>query len=244
MTCQFTNKTAFYQLLLQTSSHLNRTFVQGIRYFKFHEQKIEWQFTATLVSKILFSLIFDGNAVWQRQSFRLCYTNGVCDTWADQLNGWVYWHYLYTTRSSAIAEGPRDASCQLKSCQLLRNSSETTCSTSTEQIALMKLEGYSGPMCNKHVHSTMTRSSHFHCLISVTNKPTTDELWISPVYRQLAVAKFSKSTMQTLLTWPWPHPLAKSSLITRLRLHMANMCTKFEVSSVSHCGDISQGVKF
>jgi len=44
--------------------------------------------------------------------------------------------YMYTvsvpsttvkqTRSSAIAEGPRDASCQLKSCQLPRNSAETT----------------------------------------------------------------------------------------------------------------------
>jgi len=30
-----------------------------------------------------------------------------------------------TTRSSAIAEGPRDASCQLKSCQLPRNNAET-----------------------------------------------------------------------------------------------------------------------
>jgi len=37
------------------------------------------------------------------------------------------------TKSSAIAEGPRDASCQLKSCQLPRNSAETTCTTS-EQI--------------------------------------------------------------------------------------------------------------
>ena len=34
------------------------------------------------------------------------------------------------TRSSAIAEGPRDASCQLKSFQLPRNSAETTCTTS------------------------------------------------------------------------------------------------------------------
>jgi len=34
------------------------------------------------------------------------------------------------TRSSAIAEGPRDASCQLKSCQLPRNSAETTSTTS------------------------------------------------------------------------------------------------------------------
>jgi len=44
------------------------------------------------------------------------------------------------TRSSAIADGPRDALCQLKSCQLPRNSAETTC-TSPEQIEVMKLEG-------------------------------------------------------------------------------------------------------
>ena len=31
-------------------------------------------------------------------------------------------------------------------------------------------------MCNKHVHSTMTRPSRFHCLIGVINKPTTVEL--------------------------------------------------------------------
>jgi len=94
-------------------------------------------------------------------------------------------------------------------------------------------------MCNKHLHSTMTWSSRFHCPIGVINKLTTDELWIS-----LAVAKFSKSTMEKLLTWPWPCPLREHSLITRLRLHMADPCTKFEVSSVSHCGDISHGVKF
>ena len=33
----------------------------------------------------------------------------------------------FETRSSAITEGPRDASCQLNSCQLPRNSTETTC---------------------------------------------------------------------------------------------------------------------
>ena len=47
----------------------------------------------------------------------------------------------FSSRSSAIAEGPRDASCQLKSCQLPRNSAETTCTTSPEQIDVMKLEG-------------------------------------------------------------------------------------------------------
>ena len=44
---------------------------------------------------------------------------------------------LASTRSSAIAEGPRDASCQSKSCQLPRNSAETT---SPDQIDGMKLE--------------------------------------------------------------------------------------------------------
>ena len=44
------------------------------------------------------------------------------------------------TRSSAIAEGPRDASCQLKFCQLPRNSAETTYTTSPDQIDGMKLE--------------------------------------------------------------------------------------------------------
>jgi len=86
-------------------------------------------------------------------------------------------------------------SCQLKSCQLTRNSTETTYTTSPEEIEVMKLEGYSGSMCNKHVHSTMTRSSRFHCPIGVINKPTADVLWISPVCRRLNVAKFSKSTM-------------------------------------------------
>ena len=72
---------------------------------------------------------------------------------------WNRWKAV-ATRSSAIAEGPRDASCQLKSCQLPLNSAETTCTTSPE---VMKLEGYSETMCNKHVHSTMTRSSRFYC---------------------------------------------------------------------------------
>jgi len=118
----------------------------------------------------------------------------------SELSG-TLWHFgihkfaqCVSTRSSDISEGQRDVSCQLKSCQLPHNSAETTCTTSPEQIEVMKLEGYSGAVCNKHVHSTMTWSSCFHCPIGVINKPNTDELWISPVYRRLAVAKFSKST--------------------------------------------------
>ena len=34
------------------------------------------------------------------------------------------WHVPKITRSSAIAEGRRDASCQLKSCQLPRNNAD------------------------------------------------------------------------------------------------------------------------
>ena len=30
----------------------------------------------------------------------------------------------------------------------------------------------------------------------------------------------------------------------RLRIHMADQCTEFDVSSVSRCGDITWGVKF
>jgi len=46
----------------------------------------------------------------------------------------------FITRSSAIAEGPRDVSCQLESCQLPCNRAETTYTTSPDQIYGMKLE--------------------------------------------------------------------------------------------------------
>ena len=45
-----------------------------------------------------------------------------------------------TTRSAIAEEEPRDASCQLKSCHLPRNSAETTYTTSPDQIDGMKLE--------------------------------------------------------------------------------------------------------
>jgi len=49
----------------------------------------------------------------------------------------------------------------------LANSAETTCTTSPEQIEVMKLKRYSKVMCNKHVHSTMTRSCRFYCPVGV-----------------------------------------------------------------------------
>ena len=116
------------------------------------------------------------------------------------------------------------------------------CTTSPEQIEVMKLEGYSGPMCNKHVHSTVTRSSRFLCPIGViTNRPrascgyhlcTDDLLWrnfLSPRCRNCSRD---------------PDHAHLGNTITRLRLRMADPCTKFEVSSVSRCGDFTWGVKF
>ena len=57
-----------------------------------------------------------------------------------------------------------------------------------------------------------------HCL--KCHKQTDDvELCIWPVYRRLAVANFSKSTMYKLLTWPWPRPLREHSLIKTKTSH-------------------------
>ena len=77
------------------------------------------------------------------------------------------------TRSSAIAEGPRDASCQLKSCQLPRSSAETTYTTSPNQIDGMKLEIKSEAMRDRQCalnHDVIESAPIFS---SVINKPTT-----------------------------------------------------------------------
>jgi len=69
----------------------------------------------------------------------------VCDTLSrsvGQTNRKLYGGlsaFEMQTRSSAIAEGPCNASRQLKSCQLPCNSSETNFTTSPEQIEVMKL---------------------------------------------------------------------------------------------------------
>jgi len=142
---------------------------------------VDLQLILMLICESLY-LIISGLHCWSVKLIKLCHDVPVCC-------------FAENTRSSAIAEGLRDASCQLKSCQLPRHRAETTCTTSPKQIEVMTLESYSWATCNKHVHSTVTRASRFHCLNGVINKPTTVELCISPVYRRLAVAKFSKSTM-------------------------------------------------
>ena len=53
---------------------------------------------------------------------------------------------------------------------LLHNRVGTTCTTSSEQIEVMKLEGYSRPTYNKLAHSATTRST----VVGVIHKPTVD----------------------------------------------------------------------
>ena len=90
-------------------------------------------------------------------------------------------------------------------------------------------------MCTQPWH---VRVAFIVLYVSYTNRRRSSCVSL-PVYRRLAVAKCSKSTMYKLLTWPWPRPLREQALITRLRLRMADPCTKFEVSR-----DFTWGVKF
>ena len=94
------------------------------------------------------------------------------------------------TRSSAIAEGPRDASYQLKSCQLPRNSAETTYTTSPDQMDGMKLEIQSEAMRDRQCALNHDATESAPIVSGGINKPTTVELCISPVYRRLAVGNF------------------------------------------------------
>jgi len=59
-------------------------------------------------------------------------------------------------------------------CQLPRNSAETTCTTSPEQIEVMKLNLYSKAMCNKHVHSTIHNEIESLSLSRRCHKQTDD----------------------------------------------------------------------
>ena len=91
------------------------------------------------------------------------------------------------TRSSATADGPRDAMCQSRSCQLLHNSVGTACTISPEQIEVMEWEGYGRPTYIKLVHSATTRST----VVGVIHKLTVESsLLITPIHRRLAVRNF------------------------------------------------------
>jgi len=67
-------------------------------------------------------------------SWNIAHTNQICVYMTRKTYVAFNPNYL-PTRSSAIAEGPRDASCQLKSCQLPRNSAETTCTQVLNQVS-------------------------------------------------------------------------------------------------------------
>jgi len=111
-----------------------------------------------------------------------CVWLAVCLISSVKMTDWL----SFITRISAIADGPRDATCQSNSCQLQHNSVGTTCTTSPEQIEVMELEGYSRPTYNKLVHSATTRSS----VVGVIHKLTVD---VDNTYTPTTVAKFSKS---------------------------------------------------
>ena len=96
---------------------------------------------------------------WLRRTGKAVTTTTRPTTTATPFNGlisgtsWVS-RYQKGTRSSAIADGPRDATCQSNSCQLLHNSVRTTCTTIPEQIEVMELERYSRPTYNVHKATT------------------------------------------------------------------------------------------
>ena len=78
------------------------------------------------------------------------------------------------TRSSAIAEGPRDASCQFKSCRVPRVSAELL----VPQVLNKSNEvgGLRWALCNKHVHSTVTSSSRFQTSLANSQQTPTPQI--------------------------------------------------------------------
>ena len=124
---------------------------------------------------------------------------------------------ILCSRSSATADGPRDAMCQSKFLQLPYSSVGTCCTTSPDQIQVMEFEGYSRPT---YFHSATTCST----VVCVMHKLTVDEFvdhsstpttWCGEVLYVQNV-----EITHLILTTP-----------TRLMVHTANRCTKSDVSS-------------
>jgi len=121
----------------------------------------------------------------------------------------------YKTRSCATADGPRDAMCQSKLCQLLQhNSVETSCTTNPEQIEVMELEGYSRQMCNKLCACSHDAVDRRKC--NSQARPSTNLLITSSTCRSETVtspqfaAKFQR---EVPLFWTCPN-----FLITQFRI--------------------------
>ena len=92
---------------------------------------------------------------------------------------------------------PRTARCvvSVEILPVAMQQCRTTCTTSPEQIEVMKLEGLTVGRCV--IHSALNHDAIESLPFSYRCHKQTDHgrCWISPVYRRLAVAKFSKSTM-------------------------------------------------
>jgi len=84
-------------------------------------------------------------------------------------------------------------------------------------------------MCSRHVHSTVTRASRFHCLIGVINKPT----------EILHGVKNSKNGSAD----PDHAPFREDFFIGRVGLPMISQCTKFEVSRFTRYEAMNGGAK-
>jgi len=70
--------------------------------------------------------------------------------------------------------------------------------------------------CRNHLYDKSWTNWHYE-VADITLYPYTEILlW----------QNFLKYTMYKSLTWPWPRPLREHSLITRLRLHMADTHTR------------------
>ena len=95
------------------------------------------------------------------------------------------------TRSCATAEGPRDALCRFKSCQLYCTR-RTSCTTNPQQIAVMELEGTKVDrlVVNSHDSSIVLQ-------VSSTSSTVDDDEFCWQRDR-LAVATFFKSGVWTI----------------------------------------------
>jgi len=94
----------------------------------------------------------------------------------------------------------------------------------------MELEGYSRPMYNKLVHSAIVGVIHKLTVDEVVDHSKTPMTCCCEIF----YVQNLEITHMTLTT-----PTRGQSVMTRLMLHVANPYTKFEVSSLSHSGDIS-----
>jgi len=109
--------------------------------------------------------------------------------------------YLLIWQEVLLPQAQTDRATRSKSCQLLHNSVETSCTMNQQQMEIMELQGYSRSTCNNFVHpATVPRCARPSSVWSESS--TVDEFW-RPHHR-LAVAKF-KSRVWGSLTGKYPY---------------------------------------